>query len=326
MNKIYFYVPHQQDPALFQKNPDEWFGLSNNFFSWILRTYLYLKKRDFPCEIINHIPEAGILLADRDSLGDNQNYLGRVMLICTKGDREFHPSAHLHIVHNPLDFQDNSNSVWNPYYIPHWPQPGLLPRAKTRECLVENVAFIGNRSQLAEQLKSEKWINALDSLGCKWLPIFKRNKWHNYTNIDLVVAARSFDKNTYKNKPASKLVNCWRAGVPAILAPESAFMSERKSELDFIPIDSVESAISAVKKLKNDPQLYSAMVNNAGKRAEEFSSETNAEKWIAFYNEFAFPAYKKWSEISEVQRRTIFLRRYLKLKLDRMKTRIGFNR
>ncbi|HAX79712.1 MAG TPA: hypothetical protein DCY88_28725 [Cyanobacteria bacterium UBA11372] len=317
MNKIYFYAPDEEKVELMKKDYSKWSGDFGNF-GWIAPTYFYLKAAGFTCEIATRVPEEGILLADRDTLGDGQKDLNKVMLICAKGDREFHPYAHLHIVQNPVEFNRKKNSIWRPYYIPFWPQPELVPRAKERNYLVENVAYIGAESQLAKELKSERWIKYLEDLGCKWLPIFDKKKWNNYRNIDLVVAARSFDKITYTNKPASKLINCWRAGVPAILTPETAFLAERKTELDFLIVESLEEAIAAVKKLKSDPELYGAMVENCLKRAEEFTTEKTVEQWVTFFNQVAFPAYEEWRKTSEPQKEILFFLRSIRLKLHRM--------
>ncbi|WP_124155628.1 hypothetical protein [Okeania hirsuta] len=217
---------------------------------------------------------------------------------------------------------NNKNFIWNPYYISHWPQPGLIPRDQNRGSLIENVAFMGTRSQLDEQLKSDKWIQALEELNCKWLPIFAPKKWNDYTNIDAVVAVRTFDGNPYKNKPASKLINCWRAGVPAILAPESSFMACRKSELDFLIIKSLDEAITAVKTLKNNPELYLKIIKNGFERSQELTPESVKQQWINFFNNFAFPAYDRWQSFSQFKKRKDYLRRYFKLKLTRLINRI----
>ncbi len=120
MNTIYFYSPSPISPELLQMNPDEWDSNSNNrlISNWILKTYLHLQKV-YDCQFVDNIPEEGILLADRDSLGNSYPYFARVMLICAKADREFHPSAYLHILQNPYDCEHNKNSIWNPYYILH---------------------------------------------------------------------------------------------------------------------------------------------------------------------------------------------------------------
>lgn len=306
---------------LFNQEVQQWMGISNNFTCWIVKTYLHVKQSGIPCEVVDHIPKKGIVIADRDTLGNTYPYLDRVMLICTKGDREFHPSAHLHVVQNPSDLLKRRNLVWNPYYIPLWPQPGLIPRSKERGSLVENVAFMGTRSNFAKELLSEKWIDSLDTLGCKWHPVFNPNQWIDYGSIDIIVAVRSFDRRTYTHKPANKLINCWRAGVPAIIGPESAFLAVRKSELDFILVNSIDEAIDAVKRLKKDRKLYISMVENGLKRAKEFSDNVITENWRNFFHEYVFPEYEKWQPMSEFRRRFLFVTRYIKLKLDRMQAR-----
>lgn len=325
MEKIYFYAPDKNTHHLFNHENQQWLGLSDNslYTNWIVRTYLNMKQAGLYCEVVDDIPKKGIVIADRGTLGNQYPYFGEAMLICAKGDSEFHPSAHLHIVQNLYDLQNRKNSLWNPYYIPHWPQPGLIPRSEERRFLIENVAFMGTGSNLTKELLSEKWLHSLSSLGCKWHPVFNKEKWNDYSYIDVIVAVRRFDKCTYPNKPASKLINCWRAGVPAVLAPESAFLALRKSELDFLIVRSLDEAIAAVKRLKNDPDLYLAMVENGRERAEEFSEEIITESWMNFFHAEVPAQYGKWLQMSEFERRLLFLKRYLRLKLDRMQTRIN---
>jgi hypothetical protein len=47
--------------------------------------------------------------------------------------------------------------------------------------------------------------------------------WHDYSTDDLVLAVRDLTEKDALVKPASKLVNAWIAGVPALLGPEPAF-------------------------------------------------------------------------------------------------------
>jgi hypothetical protein len=269
------------------------------------------------------MPEKGIVIADRDTLGNKYPYLGEVMLICAKSDKEFHPSAHLHVVHNPIDCQNKRNSLWNPYHIPHWPQPGLIPRSRDRASLVENIAYLGTRSNLAKEFNTDKWKQALTDLGCNWLPIFSPSSWNDYSNIDVVVAVRSFEDGSYLNKPASKLINCWQASVPAILGgSESAFASIRKSELDFLSVSSIDEAINMVSKLKKNPKLYMLMIENGQKRFQDFNESKVTYNWIEFFEKSAFPEYSRWLKLSEFHRLRLFTMRYFKLKQSRMTNRI----
>jgi hypothetical protein len=43
---------------------------------------------------------------------------------------------------------------------------------------------------------------------------------------------------------------------------------------------------------------------------------------MKFFEEFVFPTYEKWSLLTENQRKTLFWRRYFKLKSDNLKNRI----
>jgi hypothetical protein len=318
MTTIYFYAPNDNCYQLLQHNYHHWVGTHSNFVAWVAPTYFHLKEAGFDCQITQEIPQKGILFADRDVLGDQHQYLGETMLICAKSDREYHPSAHIHVLHNSNDASDKSSQLWNPYYLPHWPLPGLIPRPQERGNLVENIGYIGTRSQLAPELKSSQWLDALEKIGCRWLPIFEPERWHDYREIDVVVAARSFGEQIYLNKGAIKLFNCWRAGVPAILAPESAFLAEKNNDLDFIIANSLEEVIAAIQKLKNNPDLYQAIVANGWMRSQNLTTEDTLQNWIKFFQEYAFPEYEKWCRLSDNQRRALFVQRWLRLKSRRL--------
>ena len=326
MNKVYFYIPPQHAAQLDSQNGDrtKWKGISNNLSCWIWTTYLNLKKAGFPCETIDKIPTKGIVIADRDSLNDKYSYYEDLMLICAKADREFHPSAYLHVVQNPIDVQYYIDSIWNPHFIPHWSQPGIIPRTKERESQVKTVGYIGTRSQLAPELKSEEWSNALQELGCEWLPIFDPDKWNDYSGLDVIVAARSFGQATYPNKPASKLVNCWCAGTPAILTPESAFTSLKRKNIDFLEVESIDEAINAVAKLKHDLSLYNAMVENGFIRAKEFDVEHTTNRWIEFFEQIVFCEYSQYKNMNSWTKRKLFYQRIAQLKLNRLKNKFKF--
>ncbi len=322
-HKVYFYAPDKETHRLFEQDWEEVIkAKSSNLTTWIIGTYSHIRQAGIACEIVDTLPRQGIVIADRDTLGNHYPYLGKVMLICAKADREFHPSAYTHVVQNSADLQNRQNSLWRPYYIPHWLQPGLIGRSVARGTLVENIAFIGTRSNLAKEFYDEKWTRALAELGCVWQPLFSPAAWADYSDIDAVVAVRSFDGQTYAHKPASKLVNCWRAGVPAILAPESAFLSIQKSALDFQAVSSIEEAIAAVKQLKEDPALYLSIVNNGWERAQEFSDEKITEHWVEFFQTTVFPDYDRWIQASEVSRLLSFSQRYAKLKVERVQNRL----
>lgn len=319
--KIYFYAPDTSTHNYFSKHRREEITKFGNslLINWIASTYIELQKVGISCEVIDRMPRQGIVIADRATLDSYPySYLDSIMLLCAKGDRDFHPSVHFHVVQNTVDTQNPFNSIWNPYFIPHWPQPGLQARDRERGSTVKNVAFMGTIGNLTEEFKSDKWISALKKLDCTWTPVLSPAKWYDYSQIDIIVAVRSFDGNKYPQKPASKLINAWRAGVPIILTPESAFVSLRKSELDFLIINSLEEAIDAVAKLKTNPDLYLSMIDHGLERAREFSGEKITEYWLTFLRDYVFPEYAKWHQSPKASKIILFARRYADFRLRKV--------
>lgn len=322
METVHFYAPNLSTHHLFDQDTQATLEISNNFTFWVVRPYIFLKNAGFPCKIVDYIPKRGILIADRDTLGDQCSYFGDTMLICAKGDREFHPSAYLHVIQNPTESSNPNNSIWNTYHISPWPQPHLIPRLAQRGSRVENIAFMGTRSNITPELSSDKWIDSLAKLGCNWKPIFTVSQWHDYTDIDVIVAIRSFDGNLYTHKPASKLINCWHALVPAVLTPESAYISLRQSELDFCLVNSLDDLIESITYLKNNPEFYLSMIEHGKLRAREFDENKIAEQWLTFFQDHVVVQYRQWLNMPEYQKRYLFLRRYAKLKQSRLEARV----
>jgi hypothetical protein len=94
-----------------------------------------------------------------------------------------------------------------------------------------------------------------------------------------VVALRPPDRRLHTGKPATKLINAWRAGAPAVLGPEVAYRELRRSELDYLEAASLAEARAAVERLAGDPQLYRAMVDNGHTRARELSFAATTGRW-----------------------------------------------
>lgn len=201
-----------------------WEGFAYGVFSWTLQTYLRLQATGFPCKLVSSMPEEGIVLTHRDCLPDNLQPGSRLLIVCLQADRKRHPYAQLHIVQNAqAALKKSVTPLWDNYYIPHWFQPGLIPRHPERGDRFENIAFFGKEENLAPELKQPSWNEQLQALGLSW-HIVSSDKWNDYSYVDAVLAVRELNiQATYTSKPATKLYNAWQAGVPAILGCDSAF-------------------------------------------------------------------------------------------------------
>jgi hypothetical protein len=161
---------------------------------------------------------------------------------------------------------------------------------------------------VASELRGLSWAKRLHALGLTWR-LIPRQRWHDYSEVDVIVAVRSFNQRDYRYKPPSKLYNAWRASVPAILGWESAYQANRKSELDYLEVTSVEGAVAALKRLRDEPALRHAMVENGRRRAEEVDPRKVVERWRSFLTDEVLPRYTRWCAASPWSRAAFMRRR-----------------
>jgi hypothetical protein len=330
---IYFYLPqgkllyppHYQTLASHLADSADfyWEGFAYGVFCWTFQTYLRLQANGFPCELVRSMPCEGIVLSHRDCFPDNLRPGPDLLMVCLQAERGRHPYAQIHVVQNPQahTLRKFIKTPWSSYYIPHWPQPGLVPRAEARGDRFENVVFFGNEENLAAELKKSEWQEQLKCLGLSW-HVVNRDKWNNYSDTDVVLAVRDFDNRAHTTKPATKLYNAWHAGVPAILGCESAFRAERKNELDYLEVTSPDDAILALKRLRNDKALRHAMFENGRIRAEETHHTKITAQWCRFLTTLAVPAYYRWRTSSHLARETFLGYRYLVHTISKIELRV----
>jgi len=330
---IYFYIPQRYFPQTIPASADEnWQGFGIGIYAWTLQTYLRLKAEGFPCELVGELPTEGIVLVHRNSLrvhNDNFKPTPKLLLICLKAELREYPYAQIHIVQNPRETEILKDS----YYIPHWSQPGLIPRNPARGDRFENIAFFGHEVNLAPSLLHPSWQNQLESLGLHWQPIINRNRWDNYQDIDnrwndysevdAIVAVRSFDQQqlylsrNYISKPATKLYNAWLASVPAILGCESAYQAERQHLLDYLEVTSPTDILSALKRLLDEPALRQEIVKNGQIRAQKIHPSNITSRWCSFLNDIAVPAYYRWCAKPRWSQKISLGRSYLTFNVNR---------
>jgi hypothetical protein len=204
------------------------------------------------------------------------------------GVRADHNQSHF------ADFEVLQNRVWEDgisrFFLPQWPQPGLLPRDPARGERVERVAFKGFKASLHPDFARPALADALRHRGIEFVcdAVDYRGpetdthgvRWQDYREIDLVVALRRPERGGHTCKPASKLYNAWRAGVPALLGPEPAYRELRHDDLDYVEVTSVGDAIAAIDRLRANPGLYRAMVERGWERAGAFSPAAIRESWV----------------------------------------------
>lgn len=264
------------NPAVFKEGRDV----------WVIQTYIALKMANYPNIFLSaeYKPDC-INIAHRIDVRpvdcvDN-------FVVSIRADREPMFYSHVEVV-------QNATSVWakNHHYVPHWPQPGLIPRDSRRGSTIRNISFFGKACHLKDELKDDFFIKSLQELSCT-LCIHEDN-WWDYSDTDLVLAVREGHRFYLDFKPASKLVNSWHAGCPVIVNYEAGYRELKKSDLDYIEADSPEKIIGLIKNLIEDRNKYSEMVENGFKRSLDFGFTDVVRCWITLIEEGIKPKYRKW--------------------------------
>ena len=259
--------------------------------NWIVQGYLRLRepleRAGFEVSIASRFSRGAICIAHRDDLNRYGDPLYDCFVIAARADRPPVLVAQLEVVQNPLQSRGPHSHL-----IPHWPQPGLVPRDAARGTRVKRAVYYGRESGAPAWYRADGFRQALASRGVAFEVC--DTGWHDYREVDVLLAHRDDTPTMLANKPASKLVNAWLAGVPAVVAPEPAFIALRQGPLDFIATTDAPSTIDAVASLANDATLYRGMVDNGVARGAEFDVEAIRRRWMALILDVALPAYERW--------------------------------
>ena len=258
--------------------------------AWILQTYLRLHTAGWPVSISDTLPERGIvvLLPERSIrtafLAQFTRRHRALVVVTVRADVTEYRSllGEVDVVQNGR-FASEHGSV---FFVPHWPQPGLVPRDPTRGTKIENIVFKGGFGSLLADFRSDPWHEYLARRNLTFHIASAETEgatppWHDYRTADLNLAVRpSYDDGELRcEKPASKLINAWHAGVPSVLGPEYAFRELRRSTLDYLEVTSLEEATAAIDTLRARPTLYTRMVEHGRRRAQEFTPARITERW-----------------------------------------------
>lgn len=284
-----FFLAGEDLEALSRIDPDrDWRELQTGERAWILQTWLRLRRAGHPVELSATVPEAPEdtlvvfhakqakdLLRPRSRLRD-------AVLVGVRADNREPLIADFEILQNGF-FADGRRR----FHMPHWPQSGLVPRDPARGERIERIAYKGFAANLHPDFRTAAWTGFLAQEGIEWVvdavAFDGRNRreldWPDFRTVDLALAVRPAERKQRRSKPATKLFNAWLAGVPALLGPELAFQELRRSELDYLEVASVAEAREAVLRLRRDPGLYRALVENGLRRSAECSHEALVPHW-----------------------------------------------
>jgi hypothetical protein len=288
---ITFVLPGEEDLAALRRlDPDrDWREFQLGERVWLLQTYLRLVRAGCPVELASSPPAEGIVVFHGKHARVLRAHWRRLRRAVLLGIRADYPEPLL------ADFQVLQNGRYadgkRRFFVPHWPQPALIPREGARGNAIRRISFKGFEQNLHPELRSPAWQEFLESHGIEWevdaVPWAGAatdrlsTRWPDFREVDLVLAVRRPDPRLWTQKPATKLINAWLAGVPALVGKEYACRELRRSELDYLEVGSLAEAKAAVLRLVERPDLYREMVENGRLRSADFTPERILERWLA---------------------------------------------
>jgi hypothetical protein len=292
--RVRFLLPGEGDlDALRALDPDRDFErFKRGECAWVLQTYLRLAAAGKPVELVDCPPRDGIVVfhaKHRRWLRGHGGTMRDSVLVGIRGDLGSPAIADFEVLQNGF-FADGRRR----FHVTHWPQPGLVPREPARGDAIRRVAYHGFARNLEAGFRERRWLDFLAARGIEWhygaaeyvgMETDRiRLAWHDFREVDLVLAVRPPSRRLHPSKPATKLINAWLAGVPALLGAEVAYRELRRSPLDYVEVADVEAATAAVDKLAGDPAHYRALRD----RCAESAAELRPERWIAEWSELLF--------------------------------------
>lgn len=255
--------------------------------NWIVQTYLHLRKPlesvGLTVSISEEFRPDSINIAHRDSLNRFWMPYARYYIVGVRADRSPIKVSDWELLQNKAQSISARQR-----YLPLWPQPGLLAREATRGHQITCIGYFGRPGASSTWLDDPHFRRRLADLGVRFEA--RDDCWFDYRDVDLVLAHRQESQTMLAQKPASKLINAWLAGVPALLGHEPGYAALRESELDYLTIAGPEAALAAVQRLQHDPTLYAAMIQNGYLRAVSYTVDASRERWLRFLLDEVVPA------------------------------------
>jgi len=290
---IYIIVDHLEAEIELaeQKTVDEtWYLYHSGDCIWTLQTHHNLKSMGFRTKLSFSLVPNAINIAHVTTLrklGPMKN----CYVVAIRADKNPIHWANFEVLQNMSQVKRHHQA-----YITHWPQPGLIPRA-SESTTVKNVAFSGSPQENC--LNKFDVENDIKSLGLNY-KIMDKTKWNDFSNIDILLAIRSFNDNQFFNKPPSKLINSWWANIPLITSDDSAYRDIGAPGHNYLIARFYDEMLTHINNLAKDPGLYKQIVQNGADSRENYTREKIASTWIDLIEKRIRIDFTKWQRKSRI--------------------------
>jgi hypothetical protein len=203
-----FFLAGEDLESLSRIDPDrDWRELQTGERAWILQTWLRLRQAGHPVELSGTVPADGLVVFHAKQAKEilrQRSRLRGAVLAGVRADNREPLIADFEILQNGF-FADGRRR----FSIPHWPQPGLVPRDPARGERIERIAYKGFAANLHPGFRTPGWTDFLAQEGIEWtvdaVAFAGRNRleleWPDFRQVDLVLAVRPDERKMRHSKP-----------------------------------------------------------------------------------------------------------------------------
>ena len=288
-------------------------GKSASAQAWLFQTWAEVRDRTHAV-LSTNLPDEGIVITLSNFLPPAFRASKNQFIAAVAADFLPHPGTQLQILQNAAHARRLPGSI----FMPHWPQPNLIPRNPTRDDRFETLAYFGDSQNLAPEIQSQEFQKELQIRSGLRLEIRPPDCWHDYSDIDVVLAVRDFSRASHLHKPATKLYNAWIAGVPLVSGHESAIGAEGVDGLDHIRTDSPLNLLECLERLKNDIPLRKRLVSEGQKKTAARNRDAVRELWMDLLVDRLPRSYGRWHSSTSMSRRLFYLSQRSRFFFDRI--------
>jgi hypothetical protein len=297
--QVTFFLDEEDLDGLRALEPGrDWREFQRGERAWVLQTYLQLVRAGYRARLASQLPDSGVVVfhaKQRRALLRRRQPRRGLVFVGIRGDFRRSGVVDFEVVQNR-----HSAEPGRSFFVPHWPQPGLLPRDPGRGLTITRIAYKGFDRNLHPYFRSPEWAMFLAARGIEWVqdsvPFAEGRTertaldWPDFRTVDLILAVRPPGLWRGDGKPATKLYNAWQAGVPALLSPDRGFAEIRRSPLDYLEVGNPDEAKRGLRRLLEYPDLYRRMVDNGRRRADEYTDSATLRHWLDLFEE-TLPAW-----------------------------------
>ena len=180
-------------------------------------------------------------------------------------------------------------------HIPALPQRGMRPRDTSRTG-VRALAFKGNPVSVPGFVGDPDFIGALDALSVDLIVDAPAHTdgpdqtWHDFTTADAVLCTRdAAPGDSLLNKPATRLINAWRAGAIPLVGPEPAYLELVTDGVDGFVVTGPEDILQVLRRLDGDASLEARVRAAVQRRATDYDPDLVLDRWVASLAEVVRP-------------------------------------